>query len=390
MTLTYKHTRLACRIGSVTQGINNNYVPLLFVAFSTRFGIDLPLISLLIVLNFGTQIIVDTASVAFVDKVGFRACAVACHVSTALGLIGLGTLPFILPPYAGIAISVVVCAIGGGLAEVVISPILEALPDDNKAANMSLLHSFYCWGQLGVVLLSTLFFAVFGVENWHILAIIWSLVPIFNTVLFTRVPIFTLVEPEHKTRVSAMLTSPLFLLFFLVMISAGAAEQVMSQWASYFAESALHVTKTAGDLMGLSAFALLMGCSRVMFAFLEKKYDLRLLLSLSSVLCVGTYLVASLSPFPVLALVGCAVCGFSVGMMWPGTLSLASSRFKNGGGSLFAALAIGGDVGCTAGPWLVGMLANATGRLQNGLLFAIVFPVIMLAACIRLKNKSSQ
>ena len=387
MKLTYKHTLAASYTGYVTQAIVNNLIPLLFVTFSNRFDINLTQISLLIVMNFGVQIIVDIIAAAYVDKIGFKTLAVTAHICAALGLCGLSFLPFLFnSPITGIIISVVLSAVGGGLCEVVISPVVESLPLKNKAANMSILHSFYCWGQMAVVLLSTLFFAVFGIDSWNILPVIWAIIPALNTVLFAAVPVYALCQPEQKMKFITLITSPVFLVFFLLMFCAGASELSMSQWASYFAEQGLHVTKSVGDLLGPCAFALMMGLARVFFVKFEKKYKLKTLLILSSVICIASYLTASLCPWPVVSLLGCAVCGMSVGMMWPGVISLAAQKYKHAGGSMFAVLAIGGDIGCTFGPWLVGMIANGSQHLQTGLLFAIIFPMTMLIGCLKLKK----
>lgn len=388
MKLTYKYTLAASYIGYITQAVVNNLVPLLFVTFSQQFGISIVEISMLIVMNFGVQIAVDVMAAAFIDKIGFKRGAVIAHICAAIGLAGLGIFPFLInPPIIGIIISVVFSAVGGGLCEVVISPVVESLPLENKAANMSILHSFYSWGQMAVVLLSTLYFTLFGISNWHVLAILWAIIPALNALLFVFVPVYALCEPEEKTKFVTLITSPVFLLFFLLMFCAGSAELSMSQWASYFAEQGLHVSKTAGDLLGPCAFAFTMGLARVFHGKLEKRFSLQMLLAMSSGMCVITYLLAALSPYPVLSLFGCAFCGMSVGMMWPGVISLAAKKYKKGGGSMFAILAIGGDLGCTFGPWLVGIISNASGHLQTGLLFAIIFPMIMLFGCLKLRKR---
>lgn len=388
MKLTYKYTLAASYIGYITQAVVNNLVPLLFVTFSQQFGISIVEISMLIVMNFGVQIAVDVMAAAFIDKIGFKRGAVLAHICAAIGLAGLGIFPFLInPPIIGIIISVVFSAVGGGLCEVVISPVVESLPLENKAANMSILHSFYSWGQMAVVLLSTLYFTLFGISNWHVLAILWAVIPALNALLFVFVPVYALCEPEEKTKFVTLITSPVFLLFFLLMVCAGSAELSMSQWASYFAEQGLHVSKTVGDLLGPCAFAFTMGLARVFHGKLEKRFSLQMLLAMSSGMCVITYLLAALSPYPVLSLFGCAFCGMSVGMMWPGVISLAAKKYKKGGGSMFAILAIGGDLGCTFGPWLVGIISNASGHLQTGLLFAIIFPMIMLFGCLKLRKR---
>jgi fucose permease len=287
-----------------------------------------------------------------------------------------------------LVIVVVINAIGGGLLEVIISPIVEALPNENKTAAMSLLHSFYCWGYVGVILLSTLYFNTIGIENWRYLPMLWALIPLGNMFLFSVVPVRTMIG-EHETPVPlrTLFTKKTFLLFFLIMICAGASEQAMSQWASFFAEAGLKVSKTTGDLLGPCAFAVLMGASRVFFGIRQEAIKLTRVLMGAGLLCVLSYLVTVFSPFPLLSLAGCAVCGLSVGIMWPGTFSLASKLFPRGGTAMFALLALAGDAGCASGPGLVGLVMNAT-TLKTGLLLAIIFPLALFCGIWFLNRES--
>ncbi|MDR2053008.1 MAG: MFS transporter [Treponema sp.] len=376
--LSYKYTFAASYFGYVTQAIVNNFGPLLFLTFQRQFGVSLGDLALLVSLNFAVQLLVDMAAVRHVDRIGYRAAAVAASIFSTAGLVSLGTLPFVLPdPYTGLVIATVVNAIGGGLLEVIISPIVEALPGDNKAAAMSLLHSFYCWGYVGVILFSTLYFNLAGITNWRYLSMLWALIPLGNIFLFSRVPLRTLTG-ENNTPVPAraLFTKRSFLLLFLIMICSGASEQAMSQWASFFAEAGLKVSKTTGDLLGPCAFAVLMGTVRVFFGLKQEAVKLTRVLAGAGLLCISSYLVTVFSPFPLLSLVGCAVCGFSVGIMWPGTFSLASKIFPRGGTAMFAILALAGDAGCASGPGLVGLVMNAA-TLKTGLLTAVVFPLLL-------------
>ncbi len=379
MTLTYKHTVYASYLGYVTQAIVNNLAPLLFLAFQRDFAISLEKISLLISLNFGIQIVTDFVSAKFLDKMGYRFGVVLAHILCTIGLVCLGTLPFVLPnPYVGLLLAVAINAVGGGLTEVLISPIVEAVPGEEKAGAMSLLHSFYCWGQVGVVLLSTLYFTLVGVEHWAYLPVLWAILPLVNTFFFLKVPLCQLTEEGQATPMRKLFRVRIFWIFLVLMLCAGASELAMSQWASLFAESGLGVSKTLGDLLGPCAFAVLMGLSRVFFGVKGSKVNLVRALTGSSVLCVACYILAAVSPIPILSLVGCALCGLSVGLMWPGVYSLAAQYYPQGGTAMFAVLALAGDLGCSAGPGLVGVLADVTGALQNGLFFAIVFPVTLV------------
>jgi fucose permease len=376
----YTHTLYASYLGYVTQAIVNNFAPLLFLTFQRQMGIPLEQITLLVTLNFTVQLTVDALSTRFVDKLGYRFCAVAAHVLAAVGLVGLGVLPSLLAsPFMGLTISVVLYAIGGGLLEVLVSPIVEACPTEKKEAAMSLLHSFYCWGHMFVVLASTAFFVIFGVEKWPILALLWAVLPLCNAFYFSRVPINSLTETRGGMSLRALFRNKLFWVFALLMVCAGASEQGMSQWASAFAEAGLNVSKTMGDLAGPCLFAATMGISRVLYARYSERLPLGRAMAGCAVGCITGYLLATLAASPLLSLAGCALVGFSVGIFWPGTFSLAAAGCPMGGTAMFALLALAGDLGCASGPATVGFAANAAGgSLRAGLPIAIVFPVLML------------
>ena len=385
MKNNYQKTIYACFVGYIVQAIVNNFTPLLFLTFQNTYQIPLANITLLVTVNFGLQLIVDLLSVGFVDKIGYRTSMLIAHIFAAAGIVALSVLPEVTPdPFVGLLAAVVVYAIGGGLLEVLVSPIMEACPTDNKEKAMSLLHSFYCWGHVGVVLLSTLFFRVFGIENWKILTCIWALIPLCNAFVFARVPIAPLVkEGEKGYSVRELAGQKLFWVFLLMMVCAGASEQSVSQWASTFAEKGLGVSKVVGDLAGPMAFAALMGSARAFYGKFGDKIDLSKFMVGSSILCAVSYLCISLVPNPVLGLIGCAVCGLSVGIMWPGTFSKATAALPRGGTALFALMALAGDLGCSGGPTLVGMVSSSFGDdLKKGILMAIVFPVLLMAGVV--------
>ena len=372
---------LACFIGYIVQAVVNNFTPLLFVNFQTVYGIPLAKITLLITINFLIQLCVDLVSAWLLDRIGYRAGVVFAHVMSAAGLIMLTILPELTgDPYIGILISVAFYAIGGGLLEVLISPMIEACPTDNKESAMSLLHSFYCWGHVGVVLVSTAFFAVFGIQNWKILSVIWALIPILNGVFFMKVKVYELKETgDEGLSVRDLCKKKIFWVFMLMMICSGASEQAVSQWASTFAEKGLGVSKAVGDLAGPMSFALTMGMSRLIFGKYGDKLDLDRFMKFSSALCVASYLMISLSKSPVLGLIGCAVTGFAVGIMWPGTYSKSAVSIRGGGTAMFALLALGGDLGCSSGPTLAGFVSSiAGGNLRAGILSAVIFPALLL------------
>lgn len=385
----YNQTINACYLGYITQAIVNNFAPLLFLTFQRSYGIPLDKIALLVSVNFAVQLVVDLLAAKYVDKIGYRTCVVAAHVFCALGLVGLGIFPGIVPdPYAGLLMAIVLYAIGGGLIEVLVSPIVEACPTERKEAAMSLLHSFYCWGHVFVVLVSTLYFSTIGVENWKYLAFFWALVPAANALFFSQVPIRVLVEESEGMSIGELVRTRLFWVLLLLMICAGASEQGMSQWASAFAEAGLHVSKTMGDLMGPCFFAVLMGTSRALYAKISDKIDLKKFMVYSSLLCIASYLLASLSPNPVIALMGCGLCGLSVGIMWPGTFSISAASCPKGGTAMFALLALGGDLGCSSGPAVVGAATEMLGgNLKYGVLAAVCFPVLLIAGIVLLRRE---
>ncbi|MBR2296347.1 MAG: MFS transporter [Clostridia bacterium] len=376
----YKKTLIACYLGFITQAISANFVPLLFLTFKDTYGISFEKIALIPMIFYLTQFLVDLVATKFADIIGYRTCVVASQVISALGLALMALLPEIMPnSFIGILISVVLYAIGSGLIEVLVSPIVEACPFENKSGVMSLLHSFYCWGTVGVIVGSTIFFAIFGTSCWKILIIIWALVPFINTFNFITCPIEKLVDDGQGLGIGKLLKLPIFWLMIILMICAGASETTMAQWASAFAESALGVSKIVGDLAGPCLFAIFMGLARVLYGKLSERLNLTKVMLGCGALCVICYLLSALSPISILGLIGCALCGLAVGIMWPGTISISSQKCPKGGTAMFAFLALAGDLGATISPTMVGAIADATGGdLKTGLLFAIAFPIIMI------------
>ncbi len=383
MKFDYKKTMYACFVGYIVQAVVNSFVPLLFVTFQETYNIPLTQITLLITVNFVVQLFVDMLSAGFIDKIGYRASVILAHIFAAAGLALLTILPEVLPdPFVGILIAVFVYAIGGGLIEVMISPIIEACPTDNKESAMSLLHSFYCWGCTGVVLISTIFFTIFGISNWKILTLLWTILPIANMLLFTKVPIYSLQEEGEKgMNLGELFREKMFWILMLMMVCSGAAEQSVSQWASTFAEKGLGITKSVGDLVGPMLFSILMGLSRLLYGKYGEKWNLDRFMKFSCVLCIVSYLCISFIPVPMVELLGCGLCGFSVGILWPGTFSKAAATLRRGGTLLFAMLALAGDLGCSGGPTLVGFVSSGLGdNLRLGIFAGIIFPILLLGS----------
>ncbi len=406
---TYRNTTFSCYRGYITQAIINNLAPLLFIIFQTDYNISYTKLGQLVLVNFATQLLTDLWATRYADHFGYRKCMVAAHALCSLGLVSLGILPLVLPsPYSGLVISVIIYAVGGGLLEVIVSPIIEALPNENKEGSMSLLHSFYCWGQMLVVLLSTLLLRLIGRELWFLLPILWSLFPFYNLFQFLHVPLLSLGKEGKMMKLKELFSFPAFYLALLLMVCAGASELTMSQWSSLFAEKGLQIPKLYGDLLGPGLFALLMAIGRTIYGYLGDRLPMKLCLLGSSILCILSYAVTVFSPYPLLSLLACSLCGLSVSLMWPGTFSLTSAAFPRGGTLMFGILAICGDLGCSFGPWMAGRISDyvkQTGQtlsiwmnaaldyeqmgLRSGLLAASIFPVLMALSLLIFRRRKS-
>ncbi len=390
--MNYRRTVRACFVGYIVQAVINNLAPLLFLTFQSQYGIPLSKITLLITINFCLQLTIDCASVYFIDRIGYRASALLAHFFSAFGLIMLSVLPRVLPdPYVGLLCAVCFYAVGGGLLEVIISPMVEACPTENKARTMSILHSFYCWGSAAVIVLSTLFLKAFGTASWQILAPLWAILPIANGIVFLKTPIAPLIaEGEEGLKPRALLSSRTFWLLAMLMICAGASEQSVSEWASSFAEKGLGISKMMGDLAGPTIFALMMGTSRAIYGRLLHRFRLRTMMLFCGALCAIAYLMVGLIPNPVAGLLGMALCGFAVGIMWPGTFSIAAAEIRNGGTAMFALLALAGDLGCASGPTLAGMVAGmANDSLRIGILSSGIFPIVLIVGLLLLGREKA-
>ena len=387
---SYRHTIYASYLGYITQAVVNMFPPLLFVIFQDSLGVSLGQITSLVSINFAVQIAVDLIAGKIAPKLGYRRLAVFAHAVAVLGVSGYAWIPFVMPrPYPGLLVCIILNAVGGGLDEVLISPIVESCPDSkNKESAMGLLHSFYCWGVVGVVALTTLFLFAFGKGSWRILCLLWAVIPFLDAAYFALVPIAPWEADEGGMRYRELVKNGTFWLLIILMITAGASEQAMSQWASLFAERGLGVSKSIGDLLGPCMFAVLMGLSRVIYAKIAPKIDSLKVIMGSGALCILSYLLAVFAPHPVLSLLGCGLTGLSVGIFWPGFFSIAAVKLPKGGTALFALLAFAGDIGCSGGPTLVGMVSGAfSDNLKYGLLAAVLFPLVLIVTSAALRRK---
>lgn len=385
----FKSTLHACYLGYITQALIVNLPPLLFVVFRDKFGLSYTMLGSIVLLIFVTQLIVDALAIKFVDKIGQRMSAMIAHAFASVGMVALAFLPRVMPlPFMGIVISSILFSIGGGLIEVLVSPIVESLPGDAKASSMSLLHSFYSWGQVLVILVSTVTLLFVGQDLWYYLPLLWSVLPLFTLFKFAKVPLMPPEEAHNQTPLRTLFKSKVFLMALLLMVCSGASELSMAQWASLFAEKGLGISKTLGDLLGPCLFAVMMGTVRTWYGIKGQTININNVLIACSALCIVSFVITAIVPIPAISLLGCALCGLSVSLMWPGMLSMTAAGYPSGGVAMFAILAIGGDLGCSIGPQLTGIIADKS-SLNMGLLASIIFPAIMLIGLAALKQMLS-
>ena len=410
MKYSYKHTLRACYVGYITQAIVNNLAPILFIIFQKQFHISFEEIGRLILINFATQTVADIIAIKYVDKLGYRKSAILAHIFCAVGLIGLSILPKLMPsPYIGLIMAVMIYALGGGILEVLVSPIVESIPGDEKASAMSLLHSFYCWGQMGVVFITTILLKLIGNDMWTIIPIVWAVIPIYNGFKFTKVPLMPPLPQEEQVSIKVLIKSKQILVALMLMLCAGASELTMSQWSSIFAEKGLNVPKVIGDIAGPCMFAIFMGTGRTLYGIWGSKINLRNALLISGILCIACYVVTVFSPWPLLSLIACAISGISVSLMWPGTFSLSAKLYPTGGTAMFGMLAIFGDLGASIGPWLAGLMSDIAQKstkiiefgqvynidieqlgLKSGLFVATIFPIILVLGILLMKDRKRE
>lgn len=394
---SYGLTKVACYIGYVVQAVVNNLLSLLFVIFNAQpYNISLEKLGSIIFINFAAQLFIDYISVFFTSRFGYKKCVVFAQATSVVGFVLLGFLPRVIEPYFGILFSILFLAVGSGLIEVLISPIIEALPSDNKASNMSFLHSFYCWGQVLTVIGTTALVFALGNDKWFYIPFVWSIIPFINTLLFTRCDILELENNSAHSSALSLLKNKSVYKYMVFMFCAGASEITMVQWSSFFVEKGFGTEKWLGDLIGPCLFAVLMGIGRIGYGILGKKVSLERLLCYFSALCFVCYLVVALSNNGIICALGCAVCGLSVSVMWPGVISLSAEKFHSSGTAIFSLMAMLGDIGCAVGPWILGLIAeyafdynlgrhlisalniNSTqSNMQLGFLICSIFPLIM-------------
>lgn len=380
--INYTPTKISAYVGYFVQAIVNNFLPILFVAFQDIYGIGYEKLGRLIVFNFITQMVTDILSPKIISLLGYRKTAVMCQLIAALGLTLAAVLPNVLPnAYIGIVLAVIVYAFASGLMEVIISPMIEMLPTSNKSGNMSLLHSFYCWGQAITTVGTTLLLSAFGYRGWTYIPLIWAIVPFINAFSFIRVPIVE-PQPERKSDSFRVLFSDRrFRVFMLIMLCAGASEIAMAEWASVFAQNALGVSQIAGDLAGPCAFSLFMGLGRLLYAAFSEKISYRSTVIVLGLCCAVCYYIAAFASIPIFALAACALCGFTVSILWPGTISAGAVAFPRGDAVMFSVFAMCGDIGCCIGPWLLGVVAEHF-TLNIGFAVSSFFPLLMVALAI--------
>ena len=358
---------LACEFGITTQSAVNNLAPILFVIFKDNFGISYTMIASLMLFNFLVQIATDFTAIKILGILDYRKSGILAQACAALGLIMLGVLPNIIPIYPALFTSTLFMAFGGGLLEVMVSPIVDSLEKGQSSAKMNMLHSFFCWGQVAVVLTATAAIKLFGSNIWYIIPISWAIVPIISIFMFSVVPIPEIARAERRSGEKLPVKSKAFLFMCFLMVASGASEITMAEWASVFAQKGLGIDKFTGDILGPCLFAVLMGSGRLLFGVFGSRVRLKSALTYYSILCTICYIVAATAKNPYIALFFCALTGFSVSIMWPGVYSYSSSVIKQGKTAMFGILALCGDVGCSLGSWLTGSMSD----------FSLTFPKVL-------------
>lgn len=388
---SYQHTVRASSLGYIVQSMVNTFAPLLFVTFQTTYHISLSQVSLIIAVNFISQIILDFFASRFADRIGYRKCVVAAQILITIGTAGMAFFPeWFSNPLAGLLVAVIIYGSGGGLTEVLLTPIVQACPIERKDKTISMLHAFYCWGSVIIILGSTLFFKLAGIENWKLLACIWAILPLVNAIYFLMVPMYELVPEEDRMSMKELFSNRDFWILILLMFCAGSCEMAIAQWASSFAEEGLRVSKALGDLMGPCMFAALKGIERTWYGKRGKEEHLWSFMMFCAVLCGGCYIVLGFSHSAIISLISCAVAGFASGVIWPGTFTHAAKILPTGGTALFGMLALAGDVGCGAGPVIVGLISSSLNdNLQAGFLFGTSFSILLIVGLFLIRQRVS-
>ena len=393
--VSYKSTVIACYTGYFSQAIVVNLVPIIFIPLRERFGFSYSQLGLLILINFVTQILIDISLSKAADKYGLRIFAVVSHFLCVAGFLLFAFTPYFFAgqEFLGYMVSSVVFSAGGGLLEILLNPIIDAIPAKQKDRAMILLHSFYAWGQAAVVIITTLLL-FFGV-NLTVIILLWAAIPFVNGFIFSKVPIAEKENKENIIKIRQLIKNPIFIIAFIAILFGSASEATMAQWASSFMQKGLGLPKITGDILGICGFAVMLGTGRALYGFYAKKVRLNKILIYSSFAAVICYFVVAVSPFDFLSIAACAVSGLCVSLMWPGTLVIASERLPLAGASMFALLSAGGDIGAAAAPFATGntidffisRLGNEQSGLRLGILLSGLFPLAALIFFAKLKKR---
>ena len=367
MQTNYKRVKYACYTTNVSMSVVANLSPILFLTFHNLYGISYSLLGSLVLINFIAQLLIDLIFSFFSHKFNIPLAVKITPLLTLVGLFLYAVCPLAFPQYAyaGLVVGTLVFSVSGGLAEVLISPVIAAIPSDDPDREMSKLHSVYAWGVVPVILISTLFLYVFGSQSWHWLALLYMLVPLVAFLLFTKAQIPQMETPEKVSGALSFLKNKGLWLCVGAIFLGGASECIMAQWSSGYIEQALGIPKVWGDIFGVAVFSVMLGMGRTLYAKKGKKIENVLFLgSIGATIC---YLLAAICNMPLIGLVACAFTGLCVSMLWPGSLIVASDRFPQGGVFIFAMMAAGGDLGASVGPQLIGVITD----------FAIANPTIV-------------
>lgn len=356
----YRLTTISCFVGIFAQAVIINLAALLFMPLMRLHGLTYVQLGTLVAVNFSVQVGSDLVFSGLIDRIGFRRLVLPACLVGSLGLFLFALAPVLLPGrvFAGLLAATAVYSAAGGLLEVLLSPIVNAIPNEEKGAAMSLLHSFYAWGQMATIILTTLFLFLVGERHWQWMVGFWALLPLANFLLFLKAPFPPSVPEEHRLNMGDLILKPFCLLAFAAIFFGASAEVLMNQWTSAFMERALLLPKLTGDLFGMCGFALMLGLGRAWHGKYGARFDISKALVAMSALAVLCYLVVALAPGSWPGLLACMVCGFATSLLWPGTLIVASERYPLAGAWMFALLAAAGDVGAGLGPWFTGWVVD--------------------------------
>lgn len=368
---SYQLTTISCFVGIFCQAVSSNITAILFIPLMTLYGLSYVHLGLLVGINFTTQVLVDIIASRLVDRYGFRVFVLPSDILAVIGLVLFGLTPVLFDNIlTGLVFSTIIFSASCGLQEVMLSPIVNAIPHNDKGPAMALMHSFYAWGQVATIIITTLFLFFFGIENWQVIVFLWALVPLVNFFMFLAAPFPGVIHENQRMTMRDLILKPFYLVALLAIMGGAATELVMNQWSSTFSEKVLELPKVTGDILGMCGFAVFLGLGRVLYGRYGSKINMNNVLVGSAAAAVVCYIAVAISPLPAISLAACAVCGLAASLLWPGTLVITAEKYPLAGAWIFAILAAAGDIGAASGPFAAGVITDLTRQMPSILQFA--------------------